>query len=253
MCEFEWEHDNTIHATARCKYCGEIYAISGVISIPKYFWCLCSECKEKVIHNIPKRYKIKGVWRDFQSYKIDYKIKRYEFNESDIIIEKGVMEMENFTKMGTIRDWESWINNLPKTKGVYAIVNNGEIPHYSRRFLETGTCGHFQGRDPNVSIEILEDKWHNTGQYRVLYIGRSNYNKGHEKETECKSTIQREVKKYMRAGHGAASKWGGRYLWQLVDNGEFDVYYLSCDNPQTIERELIEKYKPFANLKGGDK
>jgi len=156
------------------------------------------------------------------------------------------MEMESFTKAGKIKDCQSWIKNLPETKGVYAVYNNGEVsPH----FLEKGTGGFFHDKNPNVPIAVLQEKWDKSDN-RVMYIGRAGLD---EKREQNKSTLQKEVRLYMRAGSGEPKKWGGRYLWQLQDVGEYDVYFLACDDPQTKERELIEKYKPFANLKGGDK
>ena len=82
MSEYEWERDNALHAKAKCKYCGELFTIcysmyDDVPHIPDYYWCLCDECKKRVINKIPKRYKIKGAWRDFMTYADDYKINQY--------------------------------------------------------------------------------------------------------------------------------------------------------------------------------
>lgn len=86
MCEFEWERENTMFAKVKCKYCGKIFIIDYILQISKRY-CLCKKCENKIIKNIPKKYKIKGNWRDFYSYSKDYKIKKYRFNQNDVIIE----------------------------------------------------------------------------------------------------------------------------------------------------------------------
>ena len=152
--------------------------------------------------------------------------------------------MQPFTYAGKIKDWKSWIDKLPKVKGVYAVTReNDETPN----FVEKGT-GAFVKKDgkfvdPNVSTEELAKQWYYTND-KIMYIGRAGYD---NKPSE--SNIHDRVRTYMRFGNGKQAKhWGGRYIWQMEDVGEFDVWFMACDDPETKECKLINKYLPFANL-----
>lgn len=161
------------------------------------------------------------------------------------------MKMENFTRAGKIKDWKSWITTLPKAKGVYAVVYKDNFPTGEHpEFLEKGNGGFFKGLNPNVDIKTLKEKWDNN-ICDVLYIGKTGKN---DDQNRNERTIQIRVREYMRFGeHKPAPHWGGRYIWQLKENRELEIYFMVCDNPETIESELIKKYRPFANLQGGKK
>jgi len=158
--------------------------------------------------------------------------------------------LEGFIKVGKIKDWKLWIDRLPKQKGVYAITReNEESPH----FISVGTGGFYKNIDPNVPIEKLLEKWA-CSSHKIMYIGRANYDDGNIKSKDCTVTIQKRVREYMHFGNAKQSPHrGGKYIWQMADSGELDVWYKVCNFPQTLEGELIEKYHPFANLKVGDK
>ena len=158
--------------------------------------------------------------------------------------------LKGFIKVGKIKDWKLWIDRLPKQKGVYAITReNKESPH----FISVGTGAFYKNVDPNVPIEKLLEKW-DCSSHQIMYVGRANYDDGNIKYKDCKVAIQKRVREYMRFGYSKKSPHrGGKYIWQMDDSGELDVWYKVCAFPQTIEGELIEKYKPFANLKVGDK
>lgn len=158
--------------------------------------------------------------------------------------------LNGFTHIGKIKDWENWIAIVPQEKGVYVLTRTStDAP----TFCEVGTGGFFKGKDPNVSIEELAKKWY-YGNDRIVYVGRANYDEDNPKAAKCESTLQSRLKEYMRFGHGKkVGHRGGRYIWQLADAEKLEVWYKVCDNPQTVESELIEKYDPFANLKRGDR
>ena len=108
-------------------------------------------------------------------------------------------------------------------------------------------------KDGLVVLEELSKKWYYSS-HKIMYIGRANYDNDNPQSQKNRATLQNRVKAYMRFGNNEKiGHWGGRYIWQLADSGELDVWYKVCDNPQTIESELIKKHKPFANLKKGDK
>lgn len=152
--------------------------------------------------------------------------------------------MKAFIYAGKIKDWELWIDRLPKAKGVYAVTRESdETPN----FVKKGSGAFFKKngefKDPNVSIEELARQWYYTND-KIMYIGRTGYdNKPNE------SNIYDRVRTYMRFGHGKKVRhWGGRYIWQMEDVGEFDVWFMACNDPETRKSELINKYLPFANL-----
>lgn len=166
--------------------------------------------------------------------------------------------LNGFSRLGTIKEWKDWINDVLQKKGVYVITRLSTV---DPTFCKTGTGGWFKGKNPNVSIEELEKKWKNCNNNKIwddcndtiLYVGRANYNDDNPKAKKCKSTLQSRLKAYMRFGDGKnAGHQGGRYIWQLKDVKEFEVWYKVCKNPETEESVLIKKYNPFANLKRGD-
>lgn len=168
-----------------------------------------------------------------------------QFDEERVIEEI----LNGFMQVGKIKDWENWIDKVPQKKGVYVIIRTSmDAP----TFCKVGTGGFFKGKDPNINIEELAQKWRHSNN-KILYVGRANYDDDNPKVAKCASTLKSRLKEYMRFGHGKkVGHKGGRYIWQLADAKELDVWYKVCDNPQTVESELIKKYEPFANLKRGD-
>jgi len=217
----------------KCKKCGELYTVCqwehDGIKAGDSLYCLCPKCAKELSQKCSK------LFRDRKSLELEM-----EQYVRDKYLPKE--KMGDFTQAGKIKDWEKWIDDLPKQKGVYAVIYRG---NGKPEFVEVGTGGHFRGRNPNVPIKTLHEKWKTN---YVLYIGRANKDKD-----ENDSTIFDRVKLYMRFGNGkAVGHWGGRYIWQIKGCGELEIHYMACDNPQAKESELIQKYQPFANLKEGD-
>ncbi|MEP7210950.1 MAG: hypothetical protein ABI740_08955, partial [Alphaproteobacteria bacterium] len=57
---------------------------------------------------------------------------------------------------------------LPKQRGVYVIMRESDD---APSFLVSGAGGHFQGKDPNVPVDVLQGRWI-PGQH-ILYIGKA--------------------------------------------------------------------------------
>lgn len=132
---------------------------------------------------------------------------------------------------------------LPKEKGVYILLHT-ENPH----FLEIGTGGFFKGKDPHVSIEILQENWITDSP--IIYIGKAGSETGN-------ATLQSRLKQYFNFGQGkAVGHWGGRYIWQLKNPYNILVGWMETPNidPRIVEahliKEFVKKYgrRPFANL-----
>lgn len=146
------------------------------------------------------------------------------------------------------------VHHLPRSPGVYLIVcksfSSTEIPD----FVEKGTGGFHKGKNPNVAVEKLRNKW--VLGTNVLYIGKAG---------GTTATLASRLNAYFRFGQGAScSHWGGRYIWQLPIPGKLLVYWLTlkCDSPaqardwpRQVEKELLRRFEsefgrlPFANLK----
>lgn len=162
------------------------------------------------------------------------------FNNIDEIKKNGFM---GFKKMSDL-----FVNSssIPKTKGVYLVLN----PQCdSFDCIEIGSGGHFKGRNPNLSIKELTSNW--VDNALVLYIGKAGG------ETS-KATLNSRLKQYFGFGQGRnIGHWGGRLIWQLKNANDLIVCWKALPNeaPRTIENILIKDFtnqfskRPFANLK----
>jgi len=130
-------------------------------------------------------------------------------------------------------------SSIPDQPGTYIVVCGEQfVPH----FVEPGTGGSYRGRDPNVAIAALQEKW--VADSRILYVGRA-------------ANLRRRIRQYLRFGRGeSVSHWGGRFIWQLRNTEELLIGYvvLANGNHVSYERLLLNEYYnkhrklPFANL-----
>lgn len=150
-----------------------------------------------------------------------------------------------FTGFKSIRELYADPSILPSTRGVYLVLNcDKKKPVY----LTIGTGGHFKGRNPNVSIQELENNW--LTDSLVIYIGKAG-------GIKSKATLKSRLRQYLKFGQGhAIGHWGGRYIWQLAFSGQLIVCWktLPDEDPRSIEAALILDFadqfgkRPFANL-----
>jgi len=135
---------------------------------------------------------------------------------------------------------------LPKGKGVYVFLYPSET---APKFRTIGSGGHFKGRNPNVSIQELQNNW--VEETKIVYIGKAGSISG-------SATVNSRLKQYLDFGKGkAVGHWGGRYIWQLALAEELIVCWKTTpeQNPSAVESYMIGKFKesygkrPFANLK----
>ena len=135
--------------------------------------------------------------------------------------------------------------NIPAEMGVYMILY---LEQHTPEFLEVGSGGYFKGKNPNVSIEVLENNWvENT---IVIYIGKAG-------EVDSSATLRSRLRQYFRFGYGKnVGHYGGRYIWQIKDSEKLLVCWkpLLKESPRSVESEFITKFVskygklPFANL-----
>jgi hypothetical protein len=135
---------------------------------------------------------------------------------------------------------------LPKVKGVYMILYPSAI---APKFRTIGSGGHFKERNPNVSLQLLQDNW--VADTAIVYIGKAG-------SESASATLQSRLKQYLNFGQGkAVGHWGGRLIWQLQLAEELIVCWKTTpqQEPSVVESYLIEKFKdfykkrPFANLR----
>lgn len=136
---------------------------------------------------------------------------------------------------------------IPEQGGVYLVLRGTlEAP----KFLETGTGGHFKGKNPNVPLDELQRNWVEGAD--IVYIGKAGSKDG-------SATLRSRLRQLVSFGCGNnVGHWGGRYLWQLEDSNDLIVCWLPVidKEPETVEKELIQSFKiqhsgmrPFANLR----
>lgn len=154
------------------------------------------------------------------------------------------LKIEGFAGFKSINELWNSKSDIPKLKGVYLVLD----PNGKPDFINPGVGGFFKGKDPNVSIEELNNNF--VPDSLVVYIGKAG---GPSSEANLHSRLSQ----YLRFGQGKnVGHWGGRLIWQLKCHRDllFCWRQTSDDDPRDVERLLIDSYmkqfgkKPFANL-----
>ena len=135
----------------------------------------------------------------------------------------------------------------PEQPGVYMVYSPScNCP----RFCNPGSGGHFRGKDPNVTLEKLKEKW--VEKAHIIYIGKAG-------SANSKATLRSRLTPYMRFGEEKpVPHWGGRYLWQVPYAKACLVAWRAIPGEESrkYEKELLKGFKkcyaklPFANLCG---
>lgn len=158
------------------------------------------------------------------------------------------LKRDGFAGGVTIRHLQdSRCRDLPAKQGVYVIVRDKQTPP---TFLLTSVGGFFKGKNPTVAVDELQSKWV-TGT-PVVYIGKAGGD-------VSRATLKSRLWQYMQFGQGKdIGHWGGRYIWQLDDNKDLNVWWKTTDrDAETVECELLNEFikdyirLPYANLKMG--
>jgi hypothetical protein len=166
-------------------------------------------------------------------------IRRHRFSNIESIRGDGYV---GFESISTLQNTDC--DHVPDAPGVYLVVRP-EIT--TPEFLEESIGGHFKGKNPTVPVGVLREKW--VRNAIALYIGKAGSTGGR--------TLKMRLIEYMRFGRGVpVAHWGGRFIWQLPNSGDFLVCWkatLPGTDPRDEEEELIRDFEvehgeiPFAN------
>lgn len=132
---------------------------------------------------------------------------------------------------------------VPSSPAVYVVYRSSSS---SPEFRDSNPGGHFKGKDPSVTADVLQVNW--VPDCGVIYVGKAD-------------VADRRLRQFARFGAGdAIGHWGGRYIWQLVDSAELLIAWhaISWDErARDYERRLLAHFahlhggmRPFANLTG---
>lgn len=159
--------------------------------------------------------------------------------------DKASLKETGFTGFMNISFLMNNIKTIPDRPGVYLVLYEGSK---KPEFCGKGTGGFFKGRDPNVSIEVLNANW--VEKSKVVYIGKAGGG-------NTSATLRKRLNQYFRFGNGqSAGHYGGRLIWQIENPGNLIICWmaLSESDPREYEKELIAEFRrsynmrPFANL-----
>ena len=151
---------------------------------------------------------------------------------------------EGFKKISYLM--ETGCNDVPQSKGIYLVcLANGSFD-----LLDISVGGHFKGKDPTVSTDLLNTEW--VEDTVVIYIGKAGGG-------STRSTLRSRIKQYMKFGQCKnIGHKGGRYIWQLSNHKELLICWKTLyeEDLRQYEKSLIAEFKtkygelPFANLQG---
>lgn len=156
------------------------------------------------------------------------------------------LKEQGFLGFLSVRELRLSTDIIPKIRGVYVVIRNKDN---APEFLIKGTGGFFKKKDPNVSIDELNNNW--IEDSKIVYIGKGG-------DPGVDATLNSRIKQYLSFGKGGkVGHYGGRYIWQLSDAEDLILAWktLPDEIPSEVETSMIEEFKrlhngrrPFANL-----
>ena len=126
----------------------------------------------------------------------------------------AAISASNFVNTGLIavvgKDLWNDKSMIPKQMGIYMVLNTE--PNVD--FINPGVGGFFKGKDPNVDILQLKEKFVDA---TVVYIGKAG-------GTSSKATLFSRLGQYLSFGQTKnIGHYGGRYIWQLKNHDPYDM------------------------------
>jgi hypothetical protein len=146
---------------------------------------------------------------------------------------------EGFEKIDTLIDD---IDDVSDQRGIYVVLYRGNC---RPGFLEKGTGGWFDGKDPNYDLKTVRDRW--VDGAIVVYIGKTD------------RPLKTRILEFLKFGLGQdIGHRGGRLVWQILNRENLVLCWKSTKDdsksPREIERNMIAGFeaihgkKPFANI-----
>lgn len=156
------------------------------------------------------------------------------FNSIDTIKEM------NFFGFKKIEDLFQNPFNIPNERGVYMVLY---LINKKPKFVEKGVGGFFKGKNPNQSIEELNNNW--VENSIVIYIGQAG---GIRNGKWSNATLSKRICTYLEFGQGKdIGHYGGRLIWQIQNYQELVLCWKTLPNknkdPKEYEKELINEFK----------
>lgn len=140
-------------------------------------------------------------------------------------------------------------SGIPNEAGIYVVVRSALSAPV---FLPESPAGHFKGKDPTVTVDLLEAAWVDGAE--ILYIGNASTG------SNGRRGLRTRLNEYRRHGSGQpVGHWGGRYIWQLEGSASLLVAWRPTpdEDPAAAEARLIKEFteiygkRPFANRSKG--
>lgn len=150
-----------------------------------------------------------------------------------------------FSGFRKIHDLMEDSSTIPRQRGVYMVLRDVAS---SVSFTVEGTGGFFKGKDPNVSLALLEANW--VEGTSIVYIGKAG-------AVGSAATLQSRLRQYLKFGKGKnVGHWGGRLIWQIDGASELVMCWkpMPDGDPRAAEAAMIREFvaehgkRPFANL-----
>jgi hypothetical protein len=170
-----------------------------------------------------------------------------EASASPADFDHAELQSQGFTGFVSFADLPA--SDVPTGPGVYLVVRPTTAPPM---FLAASPAGRFKGKDPSVSIGVLEQKW--VPAASVIYIGKAAGG------ATGRRGLRKRLDEYRRHGAGQpVGHWGGRMIWQLADSADLLVVWRETpdEDPEVVESAMLDAFiaehgtLPFANRKRG--
>ena len=131
---------------------------------------------------------------------------------------------------------------IPEKKGIYIVKKYKEMKiEFS---MDTTAIKEYGNKSMIYYIDLLKNKFKESDK-EILYIGKAGGKK---------NKLKQRIRQYVRYGYGEVNNHrGGRAIWQIANNKTLLLGFIECDDPEKIEKELLEEYEskykvlPIAN------
>ena len=159
---------------------------------------------------------------------------RLRAGEVRCVIEKMISELEKEAEVFSWSDpvtfeelYKSRCSGVSENHGVYRVTWPGYNSLELRSHLMNTSA-------PPYGIELLQKKYENCKNKKLLYIGKAGGEKG----------LKQRLRQYVLYGYNESKVHkGGRAVWQIEDAQELLVEYACVDNPEAAEKYLLKQYK----------